>query len=113
MHALLPFASLLLAWTEGVRASDPDLPFMEYLDQDHLVCIKWGFDSLKEEITIKLVVNSTGWVSLGFSPDGGMAGSDIVIGGLDAGSSYFTVSVYCVMFFFKKNITTTTTIVLG
>ncbi|XP_047429214.1 DBH-like monooxygenase protein 2 homolog [Mugil cephalus] len=90
MRALLPLVSLLLAWSEGTRASDPTLPFMEYLDEGHLVCLKWGFDNLKEEITFKLVVNSTGWVSFGLSPSGGMAGSDIVMGGLDSGTSYFT-----------------------
>ncbi len=68
------------------------MPFMEYLDQNHLVCLKWGFDDLQGNITFKLVVNTTGWVGFGFSPNGGMKGSDIVMGGLGPGGSYFTVS---------------------
>ncbi|XP_034555770.1 DBH-like monooxygenase protein 2 homolog [Notolabrus celidotus] len=62
---------------------------MEYLDQNDLVCLKWGFDNLQGEITFKLVINTTGWVGFGFSPNGGMAGSDIVMGGLGPSGSYF------------------------
>ncbi|XP_041814122.1 DBH-like monooxygenase protein 2 homolog isoform X2 [Chelmon rostratus] len=71
------------------RASDHTMPFMEYLDQNHLVCLKWGFDNLEGNITFKLIVNTTGWVGFGFSPNGGMAGSDIVMGGLGTGGTYF------------------------
>ncbi|XP_070705986.1 DBH-like monooxygenase protein 2 homolog [Pempheris klunzingeri] len=90
MHFLLPFLCAFLVWTKGARASDPTMPFMEYLDQSHLVCLKWGFDNLQGNITFKLVVNTTGWVGFGFSPNGGMKGSDIVIGGLGSNGSYFT-----------------------
>ena len=92
MSALLLFFSLLLAWTKGTRATDHTLPFMEYLDPDHVVCLKWGFDNLQGNITFQLAVNSTGWVSFGLSPNGGMKGSDIVMGGLGPSGSYFTVS---------------------
>lgn len=68
------------------------MPFMEYLDPDHLVSLKWGFDDLEGNITFQLTVNSTGWVGFGFSPNGGMKGSDIVMGGLGTSGSYFTVS---------------------
>ncbi|XP_075940786.1 DBH-like monooxygenase protein 2 homolog [Anarhichas minor] len=89
MRALLPFLCLFSVWTKGAGASDPDLPFMEYLDQDHLVCLKWGFDNPQGIITFKLVVNTTGWVGLGFSSDGEMTGSDIVMGGVGPSGSYF------------------------
>ncbi|KAM4521948.1 DBH-like monooxygenase protein 2 homolog isoform 1-T1 [Odontesthes bonariensis] len=90
MSALLLFFSLLLAWTKGTRATDHSLPFMEYLDPDRLVCLKWGFDNLQGNITFQLAVKSTGWVSFGLSPNGGMKGSDIVMGGLGPSGSYFT-----------------------
>ncbi|KAM9353609.1 DBH-like monooxygenase protein 2 homolog [Symphorus nematophorus] len=90
MHALLPFLYLFLFGTKGAGASDPTVPFMEYLDQNHLVCLKWGFDNQQGKITFKLVVNTTGWVGFGFSPNGGMQGSDIVMGGLGPQGSYFT-----------------------
>lgn len=92
MLALLPLLYLFLIWTKGAGASDPSLPFMEYLDNDNLVCLTWGFNDVQGNITFKLVVNTTGWVGFGFSPNGGMAGSDIVIGGLGPSGSYFTVS---------------------
>ncbi|XP_044024444.1 DBH-like monooxygenase protein 2 homolog isoform X2 [Siniperca chuatsi] len=75
--------------TKRAGASDPTMPFMEYLDQDRLVCLKWGFDNLQGNITFKLVVNTTGWVGFGFSPNGEMTGSDIIMGGLGPSGSYF------------------------
>ncbi|XP_056261677.1 DBH-like monooxygenase protein 2 homolog [Seriola aureovittata] len=90
MRSLLPFLCLFLARTKGAVASDPSMPFMVYLDQDHLVCLKWGFDNLQGNIVFKLTVNTTGWVSFGMSPNGGMKGSDIVIGGLGPSGSYFS-----------------------
>ncbi|XP_039980893.1 DBH-like monooxygenase protein 2 homolog isoform X2 [Xiphias gladius] len=66
------------------------MPFTVYLDQDHLVCLKWRFDHLQGNIAFKLIVNTTGWVGFGLSPNGGMKGSDIVIGGLGPSGSYFT-----------------------
>lgn len=90
MRSLLPLLATLvnlMPWA----SSDPGLPFMEYLDQQHLVCLKWGFDDLQGIITFQLVVNTTGWVGFGFSPNGGMQGSDLVIGGLDTNGTYFAV----------------------
>ncbi|XP_060907402.1 DBH-like monooxygenase protein 2 homolog [Labrus mixtus] len=89
MRSLQPFLYLVIFWTVGAEASDPNLPFMEYLDQNELVCLKWGFDSLQGDITFKLVVNTTGWVGFGLSPNGGMQGADIVMGGLGPSGSYF------------------------
>ncbi|KAM3603176.1 uncharacterized protein V6R79_017748 [Siganus canaliculatus] len=89
MHSLLPFLCLFLIRTEKADASDHNLPFMEYLDPNNLVCLKWGFENLQGNITFKLVVNTTGWVGFGFSPNGGMKGSDIVMGGLGPSGNYF------------------------
>ncbi|KAK1889581.1 DBH-like monooxygenase protein 2 like [Dissostichus eleginoides] len=90
MHSLLPFLYLFSAWTKGAWAADPTMPFMEYLDEKHMVCLMWGFDNLKGNITFKLEVNTTGWVGFGFSPNGGMKGADMVIGGVGPDGSYFT-----------------------
>ncbi|XP_073349527.1 DBH-like monooxygenase protein 2 homolog [Pagrus major] len=89
MRSLLLFLYLCLVSSKGAGALDPNLPFMEYLDQNHLVCLKWGFDDLQGTITFKFVVNTTGWVGFGFSPNGGMQGADIVMGGLGSSGSYF------------------------
>ncbi|XP_014904217.1 DBH-like monooxygenase protein 2 homolog [Poecilia latipinna] len=89
MSAPLCFVSILLAWTAGAWATDYNLPFMEYLDKDTLVHLKWGFDHLQGNITFQLIVNTTGWVGFGFSPHGGMDDADIVMGGLGSDGSYF------------------------
>lgn len=94
MRSLLPLLSVLYASMKGAEALEHSMPFMEYLDQDHLVCLKWGFNDPPGSIRFKLVVNTTGWVGFGFSPNGGMRGSDIVIGGLGSGRSYFAVRHY-------------------
>lgn len=91
MRSLLPLLYVFLVGTKRAEAAEPTMPFMEYLDQNHLVCLKWGFDNLQGNITFKLVVNTTGWVGFGFSPNGGMKGSDIVMGGLGPSGSYFAV----------------------
>lgn len=92
MRSLLLFLYLFLALKEGAGESDPVMPFMVYLDPDNLVSLNWGFDSLQRIITFKLAINTTGWVSIGLSPNGGMKGSDIVIGGFGPSGSYLKVS---------------------
>lgn len=84
---------VLLAWTGGTSAADDGMPFMEYLDPNHLVCLKWGFDNAQGEITFELAVNSTGWIGFGLSPSGEMYGADIVIGGVGPNGNYFNVSL--------------------
>ncbi|XP_019953089.2 DBH-like monooxygenase protein 2 homolog [Paralichthys olivaceus] len=90
MRTLLTLLCLSLAGTRGAGASDPDMPFMVYLDLNQLVCLEWGFDKLQGDITFKLTVNTTGWVGLGFSPSGIMKGADMVIGGVGPSGNYFT-----------------------
>ena len=54
----------------------------------------WTFDSTQKTITFNVVVRTTGWVGFGLSPNGGMVGSDVVIGWIASdGSSYFHVSI--------------------
>lgn len=90
MVSLLPLFFMFLC-TERTKTSEPsDLPFVEYLDQNRLVHLSWGFDQ-QGNITFELVVNTTGWVGFGFSPNGAMKGADIVIGGMRPAGSYFAV----------------------
>ncbi|XP_074472001.1 DBH-like monooxygenase protein 2 homolog [Sebastes fasciatus] len=90
MRSLLPLLYLLSVWTAEAGASDPNLPFMDYIDNNHMVCLKWGFDNLQGNITLKFIVNTTGWVGFGFSPNGGMAGADILMGGVGPNGTYFS-----------------------
>ncbi|XP_077443073.1 DBH-like monooxygenase protein 2 homolog isoform X2 [Stigmatopora argus] len=62
---------------------------MDYLDSNHSVCIKWGVDSTRGNITIKFIVNTTGWIGFGLSPTGDMTGADLVMGGVGPDGDYF------------------------
>ncbi|CAG2165073.1 unnamed protein product [Oppiella nova] len=53
------------------------------LDPHNKYHLKWYFDDHKQRITFNVVVETTGWVGFGISPNGGMAGSDLVIGWVD------------------------------
>ncbi|XP_060771592.1 DBH-like monooxygenase protein 2 homolog [Neoarius graeffei] len=89
VSALLMPLVLFLGQTSGADV-DPTLPFMEYLDSNSNFLLRWGFDTVKDTITFEVTVNTMGWVGFGFSPNGGMAGSDIVIGGVGPSGIYFT-----------------------
>ncbi|XP_031668913.1 DBH-like monooxygenase protein 2 homolog [Oncorhynchus kisutch] len=82
--------SLLLAWPPGTGAQqDPLMPFMENLDADSNVILKWGFSEVQGTIMFQLTIKTTGWLGFGFSPNGGMAASDIVMGGVGPNGTYF------------------------
>ncbi|XP_030626621.1 DBH-like monooxygenase protein 2 homolog [Chanos chanos] len=91
MTSFLICSFLMLVLTPASSAQeDPRFPFSEYLDHGRDVRLRWGFDKATDIITFELTVNTSGWVGLGFSPNGGMAGSDIVIGGVGPQGTYFT-----------------------
>ncbi len=89
--ATLSLVLLLLSVQWSWAQEDPLLPFSEHLDLEHKVRLKWGFDEIQGTVLFELTVNTSGWVSFGFSPKGGMTGADIVIGGVGPKGSYFTV----------------------
>ncbi|XP_050995493.1 DBH-like monooxygenase protein 2 homolog [Labeo rohita] len=80
--------SFLVQWSWAQE--DPLLPFSEHLDPGHNVRLRWGFDEIQGTILFELTVNTSGWVGFGFSPNGGMAGADMVIGGVGPKGTYFT-----------------------
>ncbi|KAL5500620.1 hypothetical protein EMCRGX_G012211 [Ephydatia muelleri] len=52
--------------------------------------LQWTFDDVRKTITFNVVVHTTGWVGFGLSPNGGMVGSDVVIGWVSGdGKTYF------------------------
>lgn len=61
----------------------------EVLDMMGKYTLHWGITNTTLEL--KVVANATGWVAFGLSPTGGMKGSDIVMGWINAdGSKSFT-----------------------
>jgi len=53
--------------------------------------IFWKLINNGEEIQFEVHCRTTGWVGLGFSSNGGMAGSDIAIGWVKNGEAYLKV----------------------
>ncbi|XP_070581118.1 DBH-like monooxygenase protein 1 homolog [Ptychodera flava] len=85
---------VLVTWTIRVESTplDPlsdDFTHHAFLDQNGKYKVYWKFDDVK--ITFEVHVETTGYVGFGFSPNGGMPGSDIVIGWVtDNGRKRFT-----------------------
>ncbi|KAI8508061.1 hypothetical protein Bbelb_143010 [Branchiostoma belcheri] len=65
----------------------------EALDEAGKYHLFWKFD--EEKIELEAQVQTTGWVGLGLSPNGGMAGSDIVIGWVADGKAHLTRRAKC------------------
>ena len=64
------------------------------LDPDGKYHLRWEGDDNDESewITFEVSVATQGWIGFGVSPNGGMTGSDIVIGWIDdEGETYFHV----------------------
>lgn len=53
----------------------------EYLDEDRKILLRW--QTRHQEILFRLEANTLGYVGIGFSPNGGMEGADIIIGWVD------------------------------
>ncbi|XP_064597418.1 DBH-like monooxygenase protein 1 [Liolophura sinensis] len=60
------------------------LPHSMVLDAGNNYHVSWNFN--EEYFWFQVTVKTLGYVGLGFSPNGGMKGSDIVIGGVDDAS---------------------------
>lgn len=60
----------------------------------------WSLGPGPQDITFELQVRTLGYVGFGFSKDGRMAGSDMVVGWVDQGQVYFQVSIFK-LFVFK------------
>ncbi|XP_078618333.1 DBH-like monooxygenase protein 1 homolog [Branchiostoma floridae x Branchiostoma japonicum] len=65
-----------------------DFTHHESLDEEGKFHLLWKFDD--EKIEFEAQVQTTGWVGLGLSPNGGMPGSDIAIGWVKDGTAYLT-----------------------
>ena len=53
--------------------------------------LHWNFTREQSTIYFAVNVSTTGWVGFGLSPTGGMVNSDLVIGWVDNGATYFKV----------------------
>eukprot|EP00947_MAST-08B_sp_MAST-8B-sp1_P002487 g2487.t1 len=60
-----------------------------FLDANNKVKLHWKEDAANSIMSFALDAPTTGWVGLGFSPNGGMAGADIGLGWLKNGAVSF------------------------
>jgi len=54
--------------------------------------LHWNFSTAERTIAFAVNVSTTGWVGFGLSPNGGMVNSDVVMGWVSNGRTYFHVS---------------------
>ena len=62
------------------------------MDGDTYV-LHWNFSNADRTIAFAVNVSTTGWVGFGLSPNGGMTNSDVVMGWVRNGQTYFHVSL--------------------
>ncbi|XP_019631108.1 PREDICTED: DBH-like monooxygenase protein 1 homolog [Branchiostoma belcheri] len=81
-------ATTIIYGVNFVAAADDGFSHHESLDEEGKFQLFWKFDENKIEFEAR--VETTGWVGLGLSPNGGMPGSDIVIGWVKDGTAHLT-----------------------
>ncbi|XP_066270631.1 DBH-like monooxygenase protein 1 homolog [Branchiostoma lanceolatum] len=87
MSEIFCFSVFVTAVTLGEHFVTSDkFTHQESLDEEGKFHLFWKFDDEK----IEAQVQTTGWVGLGLSPNGGMPGSDIAIGWVKDGTAYLT-----------------------
>ena len=97
MQVLVQLAALACALGFATCAHDlsATYPFNTTLnteDNGGLYELYWTFDNAAETISFAVRVQTTGWVGFGLSPNGQMPNSDVVIGWVDNGQTFFRVS---------------------
>ena len=60
------------------------------LNEQHAVVLKWRVNG--DDIFLEMSAVTRGFVAIGFSPNGGMPGSDIVVGWVKSGEAFLSVS---------------------
>lgn len=70
----------------------------EVLDRKNRFHFFWKVDKTKEQIVFRIEVETKGYVAVGLSTNGGMAGSDIAIGWIKNGKVYLQVRVYVIFY---------------
>ena len=91
------FASLLVIGSVAAAAHidlQAKYPFRVVLyDQNNQYYgLHWNFTRETQSIYFAVNVSTTGWVGFGLSPNGQMPASDVVIGWINGGQTYFHVS---------------------
>ena len=81
--------TLVCFWFYATLSRGSGFQHSTVLDPHGKYHLKWSFN--RETITFEVEVETTGYVGFGLSPNGAMASSDIVIGGVVDGTPYLQV----------------------
>ncbi len=84
----------------AARGHDVSQVYRFSAELDKMYDLLWNFDLEAKTISFAVLVNTTGWIGFGVSPNGQMPGSDVVIGWVDDnGQAFLNVSAsvthYC------------------
>lgn len=88
--ALLSTVLLLTVSLARSQQQQHDYQHMATLDARGRYVMRWSFD--ETSITVEVSAQTRGYVGFGFSPNGAMASSDLIFGGLADGKPYLNVS---------------------
>ena len=103
MRVLVQFAALACALGFATCAHDLSATYafnttLNTEDNGGLYELYWTFDNAAETISFAVRVQTTGWVGFGLSPNGQMPNSDVVIGWVDNGQTFFRVSSALILY---------------
>lgn len=82
-------AVLLLTISLARTQQQPDYQHAAALDAHGRYVMRWSFD--KTSITVEVAAQTRGYVGFGLSPNGAMASSDLIFGGIGDGKPYLHV----------------------
>lgn len=89
---VLTILSCCVAVAHGNLETEYNFKFVLRDDEQGTYVLYWKFDVATETIGFAVNASTRGWVGFGLSPNGGMPGSDVVIGWVKDDSVYFNVS---------------------
>lgn len=98
LQSIILFSAVIgIRWEHSVDLNDDyrmlwTINKMPSMSQQQLHTQQQSYLPHLTEITFEIQVRTLGYIGFGFSPDGQRAGSDIVIGWVDHGQTYFHVS---------------------
>ena len=95
LFAIILFLSgsvIVLAAAAPVNLQAYPFSFILYDQNNQYYGLHWNFTRETQSIYFAVNVSTTGWVGFGLSPNGQMPASDVVIGWVNGGQTYFHVS---------------------
>ena len=89
---LLVISAVSLATAAPVNLQAYPFSLVLYDQNNQYYGLHWNFTKETQSIYFAVNVSTTGWVGFGLSPNGQMPASDVVIGWVNGGQTYFHVS---------------------